>query len=787
MKNFVKYIIIIFIFALFFYPFGYFVFVYSESYKILKNDDQFKPFLSTKIYDSRGQLISELFDEKRTYIRIDEVPLHVRRAFISAEDKNFYRHRGIDISGILRAIVIDIFSGKIKQGGSTITQQLVKQLYTKREKTFRRKITELLIAMEFERRFDKDKILEMYLNQIYFGHGVYGIASASKFFFNKRADEINIIEASLLASLPSAPNRYSPFVNPYLAYKRNKKIIFDLIYNGYADKDEISRKFKDFWTHYLEKIRTVYPTVGARNIKYDSAPYFTEYIRKRLIKMYGEDKVYRGGLKVYTTLDLRHQKIAREELRQALIKQNKLAWGVNRYRLKNIDLILAKKNAAKKEKSARGILINSKFFGKYREGIIDMLSLCSMLMGVNSINRLNEIQWESIERIRRSSTVEGAFISLDPGTGAITSMIGGYNPESGNFLNRAVQSVRQPGSAFKTFIYGAGFESKKITPASPFNDLPLFFKGNRPDKDWSPSNYGKEYRGRILARMAFAYSLNIVSVLIYQLIGGNTIAKFASKVLNLPEKRFIVDPTLALGTTELSPLEMASGFSVIANNGIRADPFSIRYILSSSGKKIFSREKNLKRRRVISGETAFLLTSLMRGVVDYGTAAGAIRREAGFRLPAAGKTGTNTNYRDAWFVGFTPDLVAAVWIGCDSQKFTLAPGQGGAAAAAPVWGKFMKRIYKFKKRKRFKGKPSGVAAVSICRKTGKIAVKGCPLRREYFIKGTVPDLQCDSDHSDIVSIFGPAKKMRNKLLNKFFKNSDINNGNEDKNMRYNEE
>ncbi len=740
------------------FPFFYFVSVYYSSYEILKNEVRKRPGLSTRIYDINNSLISELFDENRIYVKIENIPEPVKKAFIAAEDSSYYRHTGIDLTGIVRAVMADLVSGSLRQGGSTITQQLVKQLYTRREKTLRRKIVELLLAMEFERRYSKDEILEMYLNQIYFGHGVYGVKSASRFYFNRELEDIGTPEAAVLASIPSAPNRYSPLINPELTFKKSRKIIFNLIYAGFTRRSEITDSFNAFWVRFLGELKVRYPDVGVRNIKNDKAPFFTEYIRRVLVRKYGEEMVYRGGLKIYTTLDLRHQEIAQRLISDEVKRQNALS---DKYGRRGVDRVLARKNIKNRKELKTGM----RLYKELREGLLEELLLGGLFFNTGPLESAVRGHLETVSGYRKSSQVQGAFISLEPGTGGITSMVGGADPGSGNQLNRAVQSVRQPGSAFKTFIYGSALESEKMTLATPFDDLPVFFRGRKRDRDWAPSNYGSSFQGRVLARRAFAYSLNVVSVLIYQMIGGARISGFASRVIGIPKKRITVDPSLALGTTELSPLEMAAGFGVVANRGISVTPHAIRYILDQGGKKIFSGEEIVKKmsRRILSKETSFLMTSMMRSVIDYGTASGAIRNMAGFRGEAAGKTGTNTEFRDAWFVGFTPDLVASVWIGCDSQKFTLVPGQSGAVAAAPVWGKFMKEVYRFRKKTWFGKAPEGIVKVSICKKTGKLPVKGCPVRKEYFLRGTVPTEKCNSEHSVIMDVFGPARKKRERI------------------------
>lgn len=756
--------ITIFLVAFMLLPFAYILSAYTYSYSILTGEMAFDPGVSTKIFDCNGDLISELFEENRTIAGHEAIPDTVKRAFLAAEDRNFYLHSGFDITGIVRALVVDILSGGIRQGGSTITQQLVKQLYTGGERTVRRKLIEIFVAREFEKKYTKDQILEMYLSQIYFGHGVYGVDSAARFFFDKDLKSLAAAEAALLASIPSAPNYYSPLKNPRAAFEKSRQVLYTMISAGDIGKEDAARQFNDFWTAYLDAIRTKFPTLGIRSRGFDRAPHFTEYIRQQLIEKYGEKTVYRGGLSVHTTLDLRHQKAAEEALQNGLEEQNRAA-ASSSSRFESVDRRLTGKLIRDKGISAKEATVRSAFLGAFRDSVIDNALMGSLLFGAGAMEETVEHYLDNYEQLKRLSRVEGAFISLDPATGGITAMVGGSDFNPGNQLNRAVQSIRQPGSAFKAFVYGAGIESKKITAASSFYDVPVLFKGTR--TVWKPSNYEKSFKGRVLVRNALAASLNIISVLVVDEVAPRLVAEFASRLMGIPLKRFSVDPTISLGTSEVSPLEMARGFAVYANGGREITPHAIRSITGKQGKILFRiDDAGVKGKRLISEETAFLMTSLLRSVVDSGTATGGIRNAAGFGLPAAGKTGTTTNFKDAWFVGFTPDLVAAVWMGCDSQKFSLGSGQSASVASAPVWGKFMSRVYAFRKPGRFRGQPAGVTERSICARTGLVPVEGCPVRSEYFITGTEPREKCNSDHDEMTSIFDLVRKKKGDLLEK---------------------
>ena len=773
---------VIILFVLFFLPFFYFVFVYFQSYDLLRRAEGYSPALATRIYDINGQLVSELYEENRNYVDISRIPDHVKKAFLAAEDQSFYTHTGIDIPGIARALLVDLFSGEVRQGGSTITQQLVKQLYAGSEKSLRRKIIELILSYKFEKKLTKDKIFEMYLNQIYFGHGVYGIAAAAQFYFNVEVEKLSVVQAAILAGIPSAPNRFSPIRNPRASYERSKQVLHNMITAGYADKEAVADEFGQFWQGYVNDISTRYLTLSVRNIASDRAPHFTEYIRQWLITKYGKDKVYRGGLKVYTTLDLRCQQIAQDLIKEATDRQNKIAMQANRYQLKSIDSTLMREMIKERKISPEIRNDYIQFLLSFSETVMDEMLISSLLFSNSGMEAVIQDYVDRFEQMRQAATVEGALVALNPKDGAIVAMVGGSDFNTLNQLNRAVQSRRQPGSSFKPFVFAAAIENKLMTAATAFLDAPIVFRGRK--KIWEPSNYDNSFYGTVLARKALAYSLNIVSVLIYELVGGDRIARLAARLMQIPKSRFEIDPTMALGTTELTPLEMATGFAVFANQGKAVKPYSIRYITDSDDKKLFNGQKNVTGEQLISKQSSFLMTSLLREVVDHGTATNAIRNIAGFSKPAAGKTGTNTKFRDAWFVGYTPDLVAAVWLGCDSQNYILGSGQSAAVVAAPIWGKFMKEIYAFTKYTSFGEPPKNIIQRRICSRTGNLPLRGCPSRLEYFIDGTEPKQECDGHHSEMLSIFDLVKKNKIKLIEKMNReiNSDGENMMADKNV-----
>lgn len=735
-------------------PFFYIIYAYNVSYNLFRQSENIRQPLATTIYDRNGNTISKIYDEYRNYAAIGEIPEPVIKSFLAAEDSSFYMHTGFDLAGIARALVIDIVSGELRQGGSTITQQLAKQLYAGKEKSVKRKLVELFLAREIEKKFSKDEILEMYLNQIYLGHGVYGVSAAAEFYFQKPLKDIDIIEASLIAGIPSAPDRFSPLKNPSAAHDRSLGIIFNLISSGYIKKETAAEKFNHFWEKYSVRIKTEFQEAGIRKESAGEAQWFNEYIRRELIAEYGEDKVYRGGLKVYTTLDLQYQKSAEEILEKSLLKQNALAVLNNRYEISKIDAELALRafDRIKTETQTKKDYIKQTV--AFNRGLVssisDELLIASMITGSEKTASAVSAHMDAYENLLRLSKAEGALIAIDPSTGGILAMVGGSEFNPMNQLNRAVQSRRQPGSAFKAFVYGSAIEGKSITAATAFQDAPLIYGGGK--SSWTPSNYDRDYSGRVLTRKALAFSLNIVSAKIYDITGGENIARFASKMTDTDYRRFQLDPTLSLGTTELTPLEMAKGFAVYANRGVSVPLLSITKIEDRYGKIILDKSENIRASRVVSEQTAFIMTSMMRDVVDSGTASYAIRKAAGFRLPCAGKTGTNTDFRDAWFIGYTPDIAAAVWIGCESPQYSLGRGQSGSAVAAPIWGLFMNEVYKTRPVVKFPGKPAGISERAICSISGDLADKGCPSRNEYFIPGTEPGNKCDGLHGRLSNI-----------------------------------
>ncbi len=644
-QPFVKKILIFSLFALFLSFILAFAFLVSFSNQKMGDMVQTSNFINpitSKVYDINGKLVTEYYQENRTPITLSQLPSYLINAFIAIEDDDFYKHHGVSIRGIIRAMFENIKQeGRIfqGQGGSTITQQLAVNTFLTREKTLSRKIQDALLALQIERTFTKDEILEMYLNLIYFGHGAHGIVAASKLYFDKSVSELSLAESALIAGIPRRPSYYSPFINLEAALKRKNVILKRMLDLGYIEEDE------------YQQAREEQIGLSQNRETQENAPYFASYIRTKLLDQYGVNMVFKGGLKIYTTLDLDIQRKAEE----AFLKSNR----------------------------------------------------------------------------------EGALIAIEPKTGYIKAMVGGRNYEESEF-NRATQAYRQPGSAFKTFVYLTAIE-KGLSPSLVMEDKPIVYENG-----WSPSNYEEdEFRGFVTLREAFEDSINIIGVKLLERVGVRDVIQNAQKAGITSTLR--PDLSLALGTSEVSPLEMASAYGTIANMGIYVEPTAILKIEDFNGKILEQNHTIFK--KVFSEDVTYILIKLMEGVIERGTGWNARIGRA-----AAGKTGTTDDFIDAWFVGFTPDLVCAVYIGNDDRK-TLGNKMTGGVVAAPVWHDFMISALQGKPEQNF-SKPANVKEISVCAKTGLLPNNHCDeTLRVAFLSGTEPKEICQEGTSQPFEMF----------------------------------
>jgi penicillin-binding protein 1A len=711
---------------------------------------QYRPVEGTKIYADDDVLVGELKVEKGVFVPINKIPVQMVNAVIAVEDSRFWKHKGIDYIAIGRALLKDIVSIGLKEGGSTITQQLAKVTFLTSEKTLTRKLREAALAIKIETNFDKREILELYLNKIYFGHGAYGVEMASRIYFGKSIQDITLSEAALLAGLIKAPATYSPYNDLTKAKERQQLVLARMEEEGYIKRSEKENALK----------RPIFLSSARAGMEANN--YFIEYVRKYLEDKYGEESLYHGGLRVYTTLDRNAQASAAKALQQGLRELDKRkGWRGPLEHRKDIDvkselkrrelinpvimnpgdlssglvLTVAEKEALIKTRGIVGRL--SIGDAKWASKVIDpKTSKCRFLkdftltqilkpgdvikVGIKSIKDRN-IQLS----LEQEPEVEGAVLAIEPNTGYIRVIIGGYDFVKSEY-NRALYAKRQPGSAFKPIIYAAAIDHG-FTPASIIMDEPVAYP-NGAEGEWKPENYDHKFYGPTRLREALAYSRNVVTIKLVEKMGVNNVIDFA-RTLGF-QGEMPRDLTISLGSMSVTPLELALCFTVFASDGMKVKPVAIKYITDSKGRVLESNEPEAE--EVISPQTAFLITSMMEDVVRYGTGwkAKALGR------PVAGKTGTTNDYRDAWFVGYTKDLVATVWVGFDDMR-PLGPLETGARAAAPIWVSFMKNAVKGDPQE-FYPPEEGIVSCSIDPATGLLSGDEGAGLEEYFQKGTEP-------------------------------------------------
>ncbi len=605
----------------------------------------FQPGEPSLLYDDEGLAFASVVPEYRIFVPLSKIPMVLRQAIIAAEDARFYQHGAVDLRGIARATIKNLMAAQIKEGGSTITQQLAKTLFLSHARTIERKVRELELAWDIEQRYSKDQILEMYLNSIYFGHGAYGVEAAARTYFSKSVTELSLPEAALLAGLPRAPGRYSPLIDSARAKARRQYVLDRMVATGVLRKGQAQRAGR-------APIQ-VHPLFQSKA----RAPWFVDYVRQQLDSRLGAVLVRQGGLKIYTTLNLSMQRAA----------------------------------------------------------------LASVRLGIAAVTSR-----QARPANGRDAPVEGALIALDPRTGEIKAMVGGSDYGRSQY-NRTVQARRQPGSAFKPFVYAAAFE-RGLTSATLIEDAPIEFRIERDGRmeTWSPENVDRRYRGPVTLRMALEESINVPTVRLIQEVGVDPVIGLARRLGITSELRR--EYALALGVSEVSLLELTSAYQPFANRGMLSPPVAIRRVVGP-GHAILEEHSPVEQ-RVLSEELAFLVTSIMEGVVERGT--GKAARRVG--RPVAAKTGTSQAAEDLWFIGYTPSLVAAVWLGYD-QRRSLGSHETAGKLAAPIWVDFMKQSLGGKPVEAFVP-PEGVIQVSVNRRTGQPTSPSDPEAfQEYFIRG----------------------------------------------------
>jgi len=603
-----------------------------------------QPIQGTKIYDDNDELLTELHVERRIFMPLTQIPQALRDAVIATEDRRFYSHWGIDPIGIARAIVQNYRRGRIVEGGSTITQQLTKVLFLTPDKSLERKLKEAVLAIELERRYSKDRILEMYLNQVYFGHGAYGVEAAARTYFGKPVSSLTVREAVLIAGLPRAPSSYSPFEHPDAAKRRRQVVLRRMVdYHAITEADAKRLAKMDLGIIPPERRRT-------------TGQYFLDYVQQALETKYGADLVLKGGLNVYTTINPAMQLAAERALREGL---------------------------------------------KALEG--------------------------RTTKARVGEHPEGAVVTVEAQTGYVKAIVGGYDFFRSEF-NRAVQAKRQPGSAFKPLIYAAALESG-YTPASRIDDAPVSYPVGANGQAWKPENYDRKFRGPTTLQQALEESVNVVTVKLQERIGIDRTVQMARR-LGIASP---LDPnlSLALGTSDLSLLELTSAYSALANRGTWMPPVTIRYVTDAEGKLL--EEHVPEGQEALAPETAYVLTHMLRGVVERGTGQGA--KVLG--RPVAAKTGTTNDYSNAWFVGYTTRVATGVWVGYDRPK-SLGRDETGSRVALPIWVAYMGRILRDDPKEEFPP-PEGVVSLLVDEDSSGECVRPVPMA---FIRGTEPMFWC---------------------------------------------
>ena len=723
----------------------------------------YHPSIITTVYADDNRKIAEFFKERRIVIPLKDMPRTLIDAFVAAEDSRFYKHQGIDFISIVRAFIKNLEAGTIVQGGSTITQQVTKSFLLTPERSYKRKLREAILAYRIDNAFSKEDILYLYLNQIYLGHGAYGVQAASENYFGKSVKDLNLAECAILAGLPQAPSKYSPFRHPERAKQRQIYALNRMVAEAYITNIQAT-----------EAINTKLDIKPRRNLYIEEVPFYTEHVRRHLEKKYGTDALYTQGLQVYTAVSLKMQKIAREEIQKGLFELDKregYRGPLEHIKPEEIEsysqtlqveldkkplepgatvkgVVIAvndsKKTVAVRLGNTRGTItlkdmiwarkpdLEVAYYNVKLKRPSQALAVGDVILVKAKGKEKGKEKW--MLALEQMPIAQSALMSIEAGTGLVKAMIGGRDFRQTQF-NRAIQSRRQPGSAFKPLIYSAALDKeyedpKKIyTPATVIIDSAIVYTDEERDFTWKPRNYKETFYGPTLFRKALTKSRNLVTIKILQDIGVDYAIEYAGK-LGI-ESNLSRDLSIALGSSGISLLELLRAYSVFANQGYLVDPVFVLKVVDRNGNVL--EEMAPERKKVIEKSTAYIMTNLLEGVVQHGTG----RRVKALKRPAAGKTGTTNNLFDAWFVGYTPEYITGVWVGLDEEA-PMGYGETGSRAASPIWLGFMKRALEGKPVKVFQA-PEGVEFAKIDADTGLLPVpESKNVVFECFKEGTVP-------------------------------------------------
>ncbi len=743
---------------------------------------RYEPPVTTRVHASDGALMGEFARERRLYLPIQAVPDRVKAAFLSAEDKNFYSHPGVDITGLVRAVVTNVQnvgSGRRPVGASTITQQVAKNFLLDSSVTYDRKIREMILSFRIEQAYSKDRILELYLNEIFFGLGAYGIAGAALTYFDKSVNELTVAESAYLAALPKGPSNYHPFRNTERAIERRNWVIDQMVANGYVEPEEAEKA----------KASSLGVTPRRGGTYLFAGEYFTEEVRRAIISRYGEDALYEGGLSVRTTLDPKMQVVARKALQNGLLKYDTLRgyrgpvtsidvsgdWGVPLGEVERLSDVPEWRLAVVLASSDQGLDVGLQPSRQASGALSDERETASVskenmswalrytadgkrlkadspaeVLKAGDVVFVEKVEAggeaESGWALRQVPEVSGGMVAMDPHTGRVLAMVGGFSYSQSEF-NRATQAYRQPGSAFKPFVYAAALDNG-YTPASVVLDAPISIRiGN---EVWEPKNYGGGAAGPATLRAGIERSRNLMTVRLANDMGMNLVAEYAER-FGVYDKMLPV-LAMSLGSGETTVMRMVSAYSIMANGGKHIVPSMIDRIQDRYGKTVFKHDQREcegcnatawdgqaepelvdNSDQVLDPMTAYQITSMMEGVVQRGTAT--TIAELGY--PIAGKTGTTNDEKDAWFVGYTPDLVVGVYMGYDQPRH-MGKGSTGGGLAAPIFKEFMAEVLKDTRPVDFRV-PEGMKMIAVDRKSGMRAAEGAGgAIMEAFKPGTGP-------------------------------------------------
>lgn len=719
----------------------------SQDLPSLDSLQGYQPSVVSRVYSDDRQVIGQYYIERRILTTLAEIPQRLVQAVIAVEDTRFFEHPGLDVIGIVRAVWTNLRRGGRVEGASTITQQLARSLFLSPERTYGRKLRELVLAYKMELILSKEQILELYLNQIYFGQGAYGVGAAAQTYFGKNLADLTLAEAAFLAGLPKSPNNYSPSKNPERARKRQEHVLTRMAEARFITADE-------------REAAAAQPLSFRHPVSEQIAPHFIEYVRQHLMAKYGETMVYKGGLEVFTTLNVDLQKAAEKALLNGLrqldkrqgwrgpigtqdaatlaappptpaqpLKEGDLLQGVVTKVAKDHVLVLVGSTLGK-------LSFDDMAWARRRlrgrdptKDVIEVVSMKKLVKPGDVIEvTVKKVGRDTAEfQLDQTPVVEGALVALDPRTGSIRALVGGYSFARSEY-NRAVLAHRQPGSAFKPIIYSTAL-NEGLSPATLVLDAPVVYEEEETEKIWKPENYEKRFHGLISLREALIHSRNLATVRLLDRIGVRPVIEFA-RTLGITSP-LNYDLSLALGSSSVTLMELTSAYGVFANQGLRLEPYAIALVQDGSGATL---EQTLfEPQQAVSKETAYLITNMLEDVIQRGTG----QQAKSLDRPLAGKTGTTNDYTDAWFVGYTPNLVVGVWVGFDDLR-TLGETESGAHAALPIWIEFMREALKTMPVMPFEI-PDGIQFVRVDPHTGLLASEQTEVGTvEIFAKGTEP-------------------------------------------------